>query len=120
MSQADTLIPYHVPVPNRRPVSVLVLGIIGIVLASVVVLAYIVSGVMWVVMRGFASRTLTYGGPTGVEDAWEVVDAIASLFFYAVLFWVSIAAIRMRPWARLGMLRWAGAYLAWVAVATVV
>lgn len=115
----DSFLPYEVPVPSRRPASVLALGIIGIVLASLTLLGGLVGLAFLILFQWFGpGMGVIFGTPA--ERTWQVVQMIASWGFYSVLLWVSIAAIRLRPWARGGMVRWAGAYLSWLAVETCV
>lgn len=112
-------IPYHVPTPSRRPTSVLVLGILGIVLSALVLIS---AGIMVIALAALSRSPLggAFLGDTPEERFWQVVQMIANWAFYSVLLWASIAAIRLRPWARAGLVRWAWVYLAWVAIETAV
>jgi hypothetical protein len=117
--QAGAFIPYEQPVPSRRPASVLVVGILGIVVASIA-LAYLVLSLALLIVL---SRQQGFGITmwlTPEQRVLDVVQMIASWGFHSVLLWASIAAIRLRPWARVGLLRWAGAYLGWLAADTAI
>jgi len=119
MRQADAFIPYQIPVPSRRPTSVLVLGVLGIVLASLTFFSVLVAIAMMIVARIFPSFAAVLAA-SGPEVAWLVVQSIAAVAFCAVLLWTCVAAIRLRPWARVGLLRWAWVYIAWLAVETTI
>jgi hypothetical protein len=120
MPQPDAFIPYHVPVPNRRPTPVLVLGILGIVLSSFTLLAHGFSLAMVMIILPDQRGVSVNPGDTRADLIWFAVQTIAAWLFYSVLLWASIAAIRLRLWAHAGMLRWAGLYLAWLGLETVV
>lgn len=116
---ADVFLPYHVPTPSRRPTSVLVLGILGIVLSALVLIS---AGIMVIALVALSRSPLggAFLGGTPEGRFWQVVQMIANWAFYSVLLWASIAAIRLRPWARAGLVRWAWVYLAWLVIETAV
>src|SRR5688500_6560173 len=114
------LLAYHAPPPSRRPAGVLVLGILGLVLA---VLGTFVNGVF---LLALATNLLGVSIPAlGVSFAAtagavpSAVIAVGSIVFWAALVRACMAAIRMRPWARWAMVRWASIYLMWVVVSGV-
>src|SRR5688572_10312231 len=97
-----TLIAYETPVPPRRPTSVLVLGIIGIVLASLGLAGFVFTvGIAVFALRGSVS--------IGDGLRWPTAQMLLSLGFNVSLMWISVAAIRLRPWARVAWARWAKA-----------
>lgn len=112
-SVQPTLIAYATPVPPRRPTSVLVLAIIGIVLASLGLLGFVfAASIMVFVMRGDISMD---GSRT-----WHIAQMLVWLGFNGALMWICVAAIRLRPWARVAWARWAKAYILWTLVDFVV
>src|SRR5687768_2873177 len=100
--RADSpLLSYHTPGPPRRPTSVLVFGIIGIVIASLALLRVVL----------FISRTLM--SDIAFLSALRFLSVAASLAFHVALMWISIGLIGMRPAARMNAMRWGGAYICW-------
>ena len=115
LPQPDAFIPYHVPQPSRRPTSVLVLGVIGIVISAIVLLMYVVAIAILIAFSNSLFNSAVFGASTD-ERVWKAVQWIASWTFHSVLLWASIGAIRLRPWARPGLVRWAWVYLVWIAI----
>jgi hypothetical protein len=98
------LLSYQTPGPPRRPASVLVFGIIGIVIASLALLR-IVLFIVGALMSGIYS-----------SSSFAFLSVAASLTFHIALLWISIGLIRMWPAARRNAVRWAVAYIAWTLV----
>ncbi len=115
------MLQYAVPVAPRKPASVMVLSIIGIVLSSLALLAGLWGFVMFFII------TRVIGGMTGASQAsmwsvlmtWQLITTISLLILAILLLTVSIAAIRMARWGRMGMVWYALLHLAWVVVRAV-
>ena len=110
---------YHHAVGGpRTPTGVMVLSILGIVLASVWLLvgAY---GLMMGAGAFVMSRAPGFGpGVDGMLGylAWESGTAVVRGLMGILLMVVSIACLRMAPWGRAGMVRYAQVDLAWIAL----
>lgn len=114
LPSAPALLAYHAPPRSRRPAGVLVLAILGFVLAALGTVVHLLHGsVMIATLAGAVSMA-----PPGAAVP-QLVIAAGSLAFWAALVRACVGAIRMRPWARWGMVRWAAIYLIWVVVSGV-
>jgi hypothetical protein len=99
-------IPYNQPhyemMPPPAPKSIMVLGIIGIVLASLSLLCRTINLVVYAAMPDVREM------PTAT---WEIIISIVSVAFAIVLLIAAIGVIRRAPWARTLILGWAAAYI---------
>lgn len=109
----------HAFIGRRAPTGVTVLSILSIVLGSfwLLVGAY---GLLLGVGAIFMSQTAA-GTAAGVDGmvgylAWEAGTAVVRGLIGVFLLVVSIACLRMAPWGRAGMVRYAQVDLAWVAL----
>jgi hypothetical protein len=117
MQQQPTapFIPYAVPTAPARPTSLLVLAIVGIILGGMAVFGGIVAVVSFVVSRAYPSAM------SGIQQSgWQLALAVVGLVVGAVQIWCCIGLIRMKPWARVAMIRCVCAYLVFLVFSTVV
>jgi hypothetical protein len=96
---------YNTPVAPRKPVSVTVLAIIGIVLASL----WILAGLMGIVQLLFTitmMRRFTTAGMAGFETVlrFQAFLSVGGGIIGAALLTMSIGCLRLAPWARRGII----------------
>lgn len=103
------------PYANTRPGSVTALGVIGLVLASIIILNHAAGLAMRATGSGVAP-----GDPGSLASVWPIVDSVISLAFAILLFAASIGLLRFRPWGRRLARLHAIAYLPWVAICLVI
>lgn len=108
------LLAYYAQERSRRPAGVLVLAILGFVLAALGTIAH---GLFLIVLAADLLGATDWGEPGAVVPRFVI--ALLSLVFWMMLVRACLGAIRMRPWARWGMVRWAAIYLMWVVVSSV-
>jgi MFS family permease len=114
---------YQQPVAVVRPTAVTVLAIFGIVLASLWMLMGLGSGVSLVVLFSFMGSAFPPMSQLAGFRAvmiWSTVSGVVGALIGVVLLAASIGCLRMRPWGRTWMIRYAIADLAWVGIKFVV
>lgn len=121
MPEVPYATPYTLPTASRRPTSVTVLGILGILLAAMALLSPFSLLFQWLAFRMPAPRPAgattnpfgnlqaqMYAGPM---LAWTIGATAVHAAMGAVLLSASIASLRLRAWGRRGMIGYA-----WVAI----
>ena len=109
------VIPYQAP-PEARPAAPQMLGIIGIIFASVSTLNH---GLGLIILPMVQRRAVELG-LSGLAIWWPVVDSVVSLALAAWLLFAAISLLRWSPAARGRMIAWASMHLAWLLVHAVV
>jgi hypothetical protein len=109
---------YHQPTAIPRPAGVTAIAIIGIVLASLWILTGLGGALSLAVMITFMTPGMMPPGFSGFRAVmlWNGISGLVSGLIAGWLLAVSIACLRMRPWGRSGIVRYAQVDLVWIVV----
>jgi hypothetical protein len=110
-SDATSPPPFARALPVRRPASGLVVGICGIVWASIHLMSILFGLLMFLVPTGVPNPTLDAMRSNRAMMVYSFSVSGAGLILAAVLLVGSIGLIRLRPWARRTVLVWAVLHL---------
>lgn len=105
------VMPYRGP-HEQRPAAPKVLGIIGIVFASIAILNH---GIGLLLLPMVRQRAIDMG-LTGIVTWWPIVDSCVSLALALLLMFSAISLVRWLPTSRKRMLAWAALHLGWLVV----
>lgn len=118
-AQPVSVLGYAVPPVARKPVVVTVLGIIGIVYASLAILGGAVAAfgmfMMRGVMRTFSAGANAAGAAAQMEPiwVWGIISALVGTLIAVGLLTAAIAFLRMAWWGLRGMVIYAVVALGW-------
>ena len=119
--------PLAMPTASRRPTSVSVLGIIGILLAAISLLSPFFVLIQWAAVRflpNLSGRVATTSPVNRMYAsdllAWTVGSTAVHAVLGGALLWASIASLRLRPSGRRGMLAYACVALPWSLIVGIV
>lgn len=125
-AQPLSVLPYAVPPVSRKPVSVTVLGIIGIVFGSLIIMGSGASAlgmfVMRGVMRSFASGVNSPATAAQMEPIWNwgIISAVIGLLVGIGLLVAAIAFLRLAFWGLRAMVIYAIVDLTWQLIKIIV
>ena len=90
---------------NPRPTSVTVIAVIGIVLGSLGLLGQLCGIIM---LTGFRSNPAFRDGLGALPMPWVFTSSVLAIGLILVLLIASIQALKLAPWARKGLIAYAG------------
>lgn len=123
-AQPVSVLGYAVPPVARKPVVVTVLGIIGIVYASLGILGGAVTAfgmfMMRGVMRGLVGNSAGAAAQMEPIWTWGMISALVGALIAVGLLAVAVAFLRLAWWGLRGMVIYAVAALVWQVVKVIV